>query len=403
MVISLKKIREIEWLPLITALLLMCNLRPYYVWGVYSNPIMQYLTIVLCCIPFFLKRRQLSKKDNSVVFIFALTILTYLFVGFIHGLTIFGLTARFLTTVSIVILFSQKEFIDKVFNYFFSIYAILIALAIVSWVLFLIGYNTEIDIINSSLEAERQFRHFPFLVVESLSADMVRFGGPFDEPGVVGTISALILCIKNYNVKDFRTFVTLISGIISFSMFFYLLTVIFVVIRFIVTKKNLGIIIILALGFFYLYNATKEDPIINEWVWGRLSLSSSDGASERMLRTTIEGRNFYESKIGTSEWFWGLDDPSHYLKISEGSSSYMNVIMMNGAIFFFMYIACLLVYISRKLSLGRFAIAVIIIIANIYQRPDIFGVVILFLYTGLGNSMAKPSYFSPKKTVVYKH
>lgn len=386
MVISLKRIREIEWLPLITALLLMCNLGPFYVWGLYANPLMRYVTIVLCCIPFFFKRRKLTNKDIIVVFFWVITIITYLIVGFFNSLTIFGVAARFLTTLTVFVLYSKKDFLRSVFDYFVLIYSILVFLAFISWVLFLLGLAPDLGTLHSPMETDREFQHYPFFVVEGFLTGNIRFSGPFDEPGIIGTISALILCIKKFNLRKISSIIALISGIVSFSLFFYLVALIFYTFYSVVVKKRIWTVIVVAAGIWLLYDNTKDHIIIQELVWNRMELDSSKKDDVRITRTSAEGRAFYKKSIGSSEWFWGLPDPSNYLKMTEGSSTYMNVIMLNGAVFFFLYMLTLVLYMTKKLSKAQLFLALFIIAANMYQRPDVFGIVIFFLYACLGEN-----------------
>src|SRR5574344_1516481 len=73
--------------------------------------------------------------------------------------------------------------------------------------------------------------------------------------------------------------------------------------------------------------------------------------------------------------------------MTDGSSTYMNVIMLNGAVFFFLYMLTLVLYMTKKLSKAQLFLALFIIAANMYQRPDVFGIVILFLYACLGENV----------------
>lgn len=379
-----RRINKNELLPIITSLLLLCVLSPFYVWKLLSLNflLIRVLLICVCCWPFILNRRKLTKKDTGVVFVAFLAVLTYLFVAFIHEFTLLGISARLLTTLPVLILFSNKEFLIAVFERFFSLYSIMMLLAIISYVLFLFGISPELGTIHSPIEIDREYIHYPFFVIEWQLIDTFRFGGPFDEPGVLGTISALLLCVKKYDLKDLRSIVALISGLLSTSLFFYLISVIFLSYYSLIIKKNPTIVISLTVLLILLFSYTKEDPIIYDRVWSRIEWDSSNHQLKGDSRTSIEAKNYYKETIGSMDWFWGLEDPTQYKRLAKDSSTYMNVIMWNGAVFFFLYISFLMLFVNCHVSsISERVIMYVIILVNMYQRPDIYGVIILFLYS----------------------
>ncbi len=386
MIISIKRLRQIEWLPIITALLLLCNLGPFYVWKLLNIPFMRYFLIVMGSLPFIIRRREFSQRDSSSILLIIITIIVYIFVGFIHDLTILGLAARLLTTLPIIVLFAEVSFLKKVFGVFYTIYSIIIFLALISYLCFILGLATELGTIQSSLEMDREYLHFPFLIMEMHMTEMFRFAGPFDEPGVVGTISAMLLCIKKYNLRDIRSIIVLISGLVSFSLFFYLISLIYVVFSSIFVRKKPIIAIFLFLLVCALYSNTKDDPLMYERLWSRVEWNSNNHQLEGDSRTSVEGRRYYKNTIGSWEWFWGLNNPSHYNSITQGSSTYMNIVMWHGAVFLFLYVMSLFMYVNKHVrSFSRRLLIFIIIILNIYQRPDIFGIVMLFIYSCMAN------------------
>ena len=80
------------------------------------------------------------------------------------------------------------------------------------WLLLFFGIPVPGKII-APLNAVKTYNYiaYPFLVIPNyLGAGLdvyfqsLRFCGPFDEPGVVGTIAGLMLYIDNFNLKDKR-------------------------------------------------------------------------------------------------------------------------------------------------------------------------------------------------------
>ena len=60
-----------------------------------------------------------------------------------------------------------------------------------------------------------------------LGQTVYRLLGPYDEPGVIGTLAALILSADNFRLNSKSNLILIIAGILSFSLTFYILTVLY--------------------------------------------------------------------------------------------------------------------------------------------------------------------------------
>lgn len=71
---------------------------------------------------------------------------------------------------------------------------------------------------------------YAFFVMPSKTFDILpRFFGMYDEPGVVGTIAGAILMTRQFNFKKWINIPIFIAGILSFSLFFYVIFAIYVI------------------------------------------------------------------------------------------------------------------------------------------------------------------------------
>ena len=101
--------------------------------------------------------------------------------------------------------FGSKRFMVNVFDRYKTLYSIIIGISILVWLLLFFGIPVPGKII-APLNAVKTYNYiaYPFLVIPNyLGAGLdvyfqsLRFCGPFDEPGVVGTIAGLMLYIDN--------------------------------------------------------------------------------------------------------------------------------------------------------------------------------------------------------------
>ena len=386
MALIMKRKKGLDYLSIFTALMLLCNLGPFYIWGLLSVPIMRFVIIFLGCLPFLFNRRKLNTKDSLVIVIMFFTITTYILMNFKHEPTIFGSALKLLLALPFVFLFAKPEFLKRIFESFYTIYSLVVFLSLISYVFFIIGVAPLLGTLSSPLETEREFFHYPFLIIEMEMIDMFRFAGPFDEAGVIGTMSALFLFVKRFRINDFRSVVVLISGIASFSLFFYLISIGFIIINSIFVNKKPAIAFIILLLIPVLYINTKDNPLMYDRLWSRVEWDSTNQKLEGDSRTSIEAKKYYDNTIGSREWFWGLENPSYYNSLAEGSSSYINIIMWYGSVFLFLYLSVFVIYAAQNInSISKRLIVYFIILANTYQRPDIFGMAIIFFYSCLIN------------------
>lgn len=80
----------------------------------------------------------------------------------------------------------------------------------------------EIDITEMKGNSYILDNHIFFLTYKEF--DFFRFYSVFDEPGVLGTLSSFILFGNRYNFKQWQNVVILIGGIFTYSMAFYVLS-----------------------------------------------------------------------------------------------------------------------------------------------------------------------------------
>lgn len=100
-----------------------------------------------------------------------------------------------------------------------------------------LGYISPIGQITIE-QHDRVYTVYPLLVLDK-GVDILRFYGPFNEPGVVGTLGAVLLCTQKFNFKDWRTLIILLAGVLSMSLFFFALVIGYGVVYLVFLRKNI--------------------------------------------------------------------------------------------------------------------------------------------------------------------
>ena len=180
---------------LLVALLIYFRTMPYFLWGIED------ISRISCSIliPFFSFKYLSFNKRNWLVFI--IFSLSFFLVGILRGSDVF----RVINLVLLAFIPILKiDFSLKVFNYFKSIFSILLIFSILVYLIVIITNWKTTDIIEpiNTLKDYKYFK-YPFLVLPNNFSTVIanmRFNAMFDEPGVVGTFAGLFLIIDKFHL-----------------------------------------------------------------------------------------------------------------------------------------------------------------------------------------------------------
>ena len=145
-----------------------------------------------------------------------------------------------------------------------------------------------------------------------------RFYSVFDEPGVLGTFSAFVLYGNKYRM-NWKSIVILIGGFFTYSMAFYVLTALGVIMTYwhrpaVLMKIALPIAIIGGLGFIYL----KNDLAFQQAVLYRITGNK--------ISDLVDSRNAYE----VNQYYDKISDNEQIL-FGVGFDKMTNLGLFNGA------------------------------------------------------------------------
>lgn len=290
-----------------------------------------------------------------------------------------GLTFAFsLFTVSFAIFpFAENEYAQRVYTSFRKILSIFLLISLIVWIFVRIGFDVPYNVIEplNSLKPYN-YNQYPFLVQANYLVDMFRFYGPFDEPGVIGTVCAMILYVEGYNMKDYFNIPLLIAGLCTFSLFFIVITLLFLGFRLVKRPKYIFAALI-ALSIFYYY--TKDIDEFQELLYERFEYNSSTRSFEGDNRATSDFKAYYNSIKGTSTYYFGADQK--VVDRFSGNAGYRNAVLKYGAIFCFLYLVWFFGYaISSGLRRRELLIFAVLLLSVLYQRPGFLDPVYIFLF-----------------------
>lgn len=369
-------------LPLLSAILLYFFANPYFVWNLWGT---DYAQIILTGVLSLLFAISIDIKQSGRSRLFVLLFLLLAFTAYIKGNNLIGFAASVMTCV---LPFSKESFARTTLDSFVTIYAVIIAISGAVFILSLFGFAPAIGTIDPLNELKsHNYTLYPLLAVPNIGSSYFRFHGPFDEPGVVGTISAIILTIYKFNLKDKRILAIFITGFFSLSFFYYIIVGLYYAVYnlFVAKNKKMGIfIIILLIAFVFL---TLDNPYLYDTLWSRFAWDSDAGKFAGDNRMGELGTDAFLSIIGTKEFLWGSGDFELFEEMTLGSASFISVIMRYGIVF-----SCLFVYLfasyawKYKSNTISYILFLVVFLGTIYQRPFIFDPLYMYLFSMMAMS-----------------
>lgn len=365
---------------IISAIILFYFAAPYFVWHGFLGTI--YVKTILAFILgglFFVNRRKLKGFE---IFLFI-----FLFGTMILYLVVSGRNFNFFLSLFPIIFlpFTNEFFSREVFRLFINIFVVMVALALVFWLLALVGIVYPYKSIPPlNVLKLHDYYVYPFFVSPA-GIPVFRFYGPFDEPGVMGTLCGILICIEKFNLRNIKSIVLLIAGLCSLSFFFYVLVGVYFVLYFAIRRKSISKTILMVLFAISIYYVIQQVPVLSETLGFRFEWNAEKGTFEgdnRINSDIVEAT--FEQIRGTKQFWFGIDDKEGYLEDVMGSSSFMTVIILYGMVFTVCYLLFFALYaLYYRESWWSVLLFLFVFLATIYQRPNTFNILYIYLFTYL--------------------
>lgn len=336
--------------------------------------------------------RNRNFKGNMkllAVFLLTLTVMTTM----IRGRNVFYFLSIF---PFVFIPFSDRDFTKSTYRNFLNIYCLIIFFSLVVWIFVISGMPLRLGTIAPlNVYKSYSYIHYPLLV---RIPDSYRFEGVFDEPGVVGTLSGMMLCIQKFNLRDKRNIILFFSGLCSMSMFFYLMLVAYLVLFYVTKKKSIWKAIIVVLLTFGVFSIIQNVPILYEIIGSRLEWNADEMQFEGDNRTSDFFMDYLLNIWGTSEFWLGVNDMDGFLDSVRGQCNVYMTIIVNGVLFCSLYLVYMIAYgLHFRKTWSSFSLFMFVFLTCVYQRPFLFDAIFIFLWSYMARLETMEDMIVPKK------
>lgn len=212
--------RATEWA---FALMILFSIPPWFVWGfsIWNVRIISILTILLS----FKIITNSSIRQNYVIalfYFFAIIIMSF------GGLLGYKLPTHVELAMFIFILSFSKPMLIRILDKFETVisYLFLVGIFLYIILIFVDLPSFYLEPLNPTKLGRYEVYLFLLKIQDGYFYSSFRFMSVFDEPGIVGSLLALLISYRDIKYDNFRDFVFLIAGLISFSLVFYIVLII---------------------------------------------------------------------------------------------------------------------------------------------------------------------------------
>lgn len=353
----------------------------YLTWSTYPIPIIRTLCInlrrigILGIVFVAWRRGSLQNRISTKVFSYLLLfIIACLYVYHKNWIILFEIIAG-----GVAVICLKEEDRAFLFRTMIKCFAIMVLPSLIYFLLELVGVRMPSTVLQSpqlakSVRGLYYSKYFLGLIIrESTIGQIDRFCGIFDEAGYIGSMCALFIASGYGRIN--RKWITLlfVEGFLSFSMAFYLIIVIFIIVKAFIKgalRFALTLLSIVMLLFLFL-NVNFSNPSIQR-LQSRIDLTSSFLIEDNRLSQNAQSEfNQYIENGGIELWLGnGMNAANENSRIY-GSSSYMMVFYDYGILGILLYYGVFAVYAYRHRT-KQILPFLVPFIASIYQRPYIF-------------------------------
>ncbi|MCL4639214.1 MULTISPECIES: hypothetical protein [Olivibacter] len=341
---------------------------------------------------FYLLQHNVAKK-----YIWAILIIPFSWVLWEEESLLSSLQYVFSATVPIMtfLLLKDEEQLSVVKS-FLKIWFVLFIIGLPIYALLLTGLNIpHIDYIRDS--DQRLYQNYFFLYYAQGNV-LYRFSSVWDEPGVVGTMAAIVVLYYRNLLTKRQYYIFLLCGLLSVSLFYCVLigpilyfsnlrTLNFVK----KVRKVVTFSLVVILGYFTLVQlalATKEDPVLSFAVYHRFEWSGNWITGLVDNRTTDDINTAVKTDLDIFDFLFGKGKGATMEEFGADGLS-LNVMLYNKGILIVAYI--LLIYIlmhnwRKQLLFSIFSI--LFIFLTFYQRPMLYKIdyfIVFYVGIRLGN------------------
>lgn len=357
--------------------LIIFSLNSVFVWSGLGKGIYVLSVLVLLCTVFFLIKNspfQTSREGLKLAII--LTCIS-LYLGWTWDIIHLGMLGPLNLVLVFCYLILNQHLQLLVSKKFISFFTVIVFMTLISWLVNISFGIYNIPVSQPPTKVASLLTYQISILGEIFPSDVsgiYRYQGIFDEPGVMGTICALLLCSKIYYTR-FQFILLLMAGLASMSTAFILILTVY----FFFLKPFKALVLYLPIGAFLIF-VTREIPMLGYLFYTKINNLLFKGESNRVSDSAEKFIDIENNKLDVWHFIFGRGYgyvSSQKVDISSWQVIWIDSGVLGLLLILFAFICCA---VSKRVNIIHTLPFFMAFIASFMQRPGVFSLFFVFVF-----------------------
>lgn len=311
-------------------------LESMFAWFLWDLKVIVLLIAVALSFLFIISSYDLFVFRKGTIIIPILLFATKLFLE--RDVNLVGIIALLLSvTILSIVLLLEDEIKIQLFQFITRIFAILLAVSMIGWILFLMEMPLPHKNVQF-LDPKYALSNY-YLFLFNLKEPFVfipRFSSVFLEPGHLGMITTFLLVANRFEIRRLPVMVILIATLFTFSLAAYVMLILSASVFLLVNSKKpflyfALLIVFLATAYSYFNNLNDGENIVNTLIIDRLQYEDGDIAGNDRFSDKLD--IYYDTFMDSRKKYFGIG-PYEFSKIDwdKGVAGYKVFIIEYGIV-----------------------------------------------------------------------
>jgi hypothetical protein len=362
---------------LLFSFLIIFSLNSVFVWSFLGKAIYVFSVVCLLSAVLFLTKKSPSQITKERVYLAIILSCVSLYLGWTWDTVHLGMLGPLNLTLVFCYLILNNRIQELIAQKFITIFTVILFITLLSWCINISLGIYSLPVSQPPTKVASLLTYQISILGEVFPANLTgiyRYQGVFDEPGLMGTLCALLLCSKIYKNK-LQFFIILFAGLASMSTAFILILTIYLCFL----KPFKAFVIYLPIGALMVF-MTRDIPFLGYLVYTKINNLIFKGESNRVSDHAEKFIDLENNKLDAWRGIFGQG--YGYVSSQKADISSWQVIWLDSGflgllLLLLAFICCAVV---QRANISHSLPFFMAFIASFMQRPGVFNLFFIFVF-----------------------
>jgi len=362
---------------LLFSFLIIFSLNSFFVWNLVGKAIYVFSIICLFSAVFFLIKKTPSKTTKEGLYLAIITSCVSVYLGWTWDTIHLGMLGPLNLALVFCYLILNNRIQELIAQKFITIFTVILFITLLSWIINISFGIYSLPVSQPPTKVASVLTYQISMLGEVFPTNVsgvYRYQGIFDEPGVIGTICALLLCSKIYQNK-FQFFILLFAGLASMSTAFILILAVYLFFL----KPFKAFVVYLPIGALMVF-MTRDIPLLGYLVYTKINNLVFKGESNRVSDQAKKFIDLENNKLDAWGGIFGQGYDyvsSQKVDISSWQVTWLDSGLLGLLLLLLAFICCAVV---KRANISHGLPFFMAFIASFMQRPGVLNLFFIFIF-----------------------